>query len=66
MKATKKEIAIPFSFQRHLLSVLLLFIISVGYTQNLELNPTPQISNLKNAIAIPEKFKIQQKNKGKK
>ena len=63
MKATKKEIAIPFSFQRHLLSVLLLFIISVGYTQNLELNPTPQISNLKNAIAIPEKFKIQQKNK---
>ena len=63
MKATKKEIAIPFSFQRHLLSVLLLFIISVGYTQNLELNPTPQISNLKNAIAIPEKCKIQQKNK---
>lgn len=52
-------------FKKTLFSVLFIFITNLGFTQNLDVNPTPQKMDFSGFMEVPIHFNIQQKNTDK-
>lgn len=54
-----------FSLRKQVLSLLFIFGSSVGFAQNVAINPTPQVVMITSEIAFPTHFNLQQKNTDK-
>ena len=64
-RSDKQKTGHILSLQKHMLTIMFCLIITLGFAQNVVINPTPQFINITSEIALPKQFNVQQKNTDK-